>query len=122
MNEELQSRSERFTTLLTDSLVALIRKRGIKTTVIAEEIGIGQASMSRYISHKREMPMSVFFAVCEFIDANPRKIMDDVFSQIDDTDADAMVRSLDAGDMETFGLAANYDENSEQEAQGGDGR
>ena len=84
MDETLKSQSDHFSMLLTQKLIDAIKEKGFKTTVVAKEIGIGQASMSRYINGVREMPMSTFMAICSYADINPQRLFNAAYTQSSD--------------------------------------
>ncbi|MDN6683183.1 MAG: helix-turn-helix transcriptional regulator [Bifidobacterium crudilactis] len=81
MDETLKAQSDQFSMLLTQKLIDAIKEKGFKTTVVAKEIGIGQASMSRYINGVREMPMSTFMAICTYADINPQRLFNAAYTQ-----------------------------------------
>ena len=114
MDEQLKAQSERYTATLTDNLIELVREKGFKTTVIADEIGIGQATMSRYINHVREMPMSVVTAICSYAGLDPARLIQATYDQLERGAAQAMLEQAKKG---TFDLAAleNSDKNTRSE-------
>lgn len=81
MDETLKAQSDHFSMLLTQKLIDAIKEKGFKTTVVAKEVGIGQASMSRYINGAREMPMSTFMAICTYADINPQRLFNAAYTQ-----------------------------------------
>lgn len=81
MDETLKAQSDQFSMLLTQKLIDAVKEKGFKTTVVAKEIGIGQASMSRYINGVREMPMSTFMAICSYADINPQLLFNAAYTQ-----------------------------------------
>lgn len=126
MNELLKQQSERFAHLLTERLIEKVKEKGFKTTYIAEEIGIGQASMSRYINGVREMPMSVFLAICEFASLDADDLISQVSTEITsgtttntttDNEEKLAQRILAKHKQDKFSTAAFEDTNKEVESE-----
>jgi transcriptional regulator with XRE-family HTH domain len=127
MDETLKAQSDQFSMLLTQKLIDAVKEKGFKTTVVAKEIGIGQASMSRYINGVREMPMSTFMAICSYADINPQRLFNAAYTQSsveqiaidpsmlsEDEKADLAMRDLGQSD---FGIAALRDGNKKKESE-----
>lgn len=127
MDETLKAQSDHFSMLLTQKLIDAIKEKGFKTTVVAKEIGIGQASMSRYINGVREMPMSTFMAICTYADINPQRLFNAAYTQTnaetvaiepsmlpEDELADIAMNDLTHG---ALGLAASRDKNKKRESE-----
>lgn len=127
MDETLKAQSDQFSMLLTQKLIDAVKEKGFKTTVVAKEIGIGQASMSRYINGVREMPMSTFMAICSYADINPQRLFNAAYTQSgveqvaidpsmlsEDEKADLAMRDLGQSD---FGVAALRDGNKKKESE-----
>lgn len=118
MDEKLQNQSKLFAHLLTERLVDAIKDKGFKTTVVAKEVGIGQASMSRYINDVREMPTSVSMAICKYTGIDPQSIWNAAYVQASETPElsdeekkEIVLKKLRSG----MWLAANEDGNKESE-------
>ena len=58
----------------------------------------------------------------EEIDVFVDSLVNDVRQSVDESDADAMLKSFSEGDSESLGLAALEDDNQKAESEGGDGR
>jgi transcriptional regulator with XRE-family HTH domain len=127
MDETLKAQSDQFSMLLTQKLIDAVKEKGFKTTVVAKEIGIGQASMSRYINGVREMPMSTFMAICSYADINPQRLFNAAYTQSgveqvaidpsmlsEDEKADLAMRDLGQSD---FRIAALRDGNKKKESE-----
>jgi len=50
-------------------------ERGMEQKDLAEAIGIERATLSRYMTNRRPMPMQTFFAVAEALGLPPRELM-----------------------------------------------
>ncbi|MCI1673182.1 MAG: helix-turn-helix transcriptional regulator [Bifidobacterium tibiigranuli] len=116
MDELLKAQSNLFARLLAQLLVEAMKEKGFKTTVVASEIGIGQASMSRYISGSREMPISVYMAICTYTNIDPQKIWSAAYVQASDpaTLPEETRKKIALSGM--FGMAANDNPRKEAEA------
>jgi len=121
MDEILKAQSKMFSFFLTEHLIDAVKEKGYKTTVVAAEVGIGQASMSRYINGGREMPMSVFMAICNYTGVNAQAIWNAAYVQANDPASlpedlkrKAVNAKIDAGGLD---LAALHD--PDKEASGG---
>jgi len=49
---------------------------GMDQKALAEAVGIESATLSRYMTGKRSMPMPTFFAVAEALGVSPRVLME----------------------------------------------
>ncbi len=123
MDETLKAQSDQFSMLLTQKLIDAIKEKGFKTTVVAKEIGIGQASMSRYINGVREMPMSTFMAICTYADINPQRLFNAAYTQTNaepiEINPAAMTeeqkKQWTLDHMQDYGFAANENPDKERE-------
>jgi transcriptional regulator with XRE-family HTH domain len=123
MDETLKAQSDQFSMLLTQKLIDAIKEKGFKTTVVAKEIGIGQASMSRYINGAREMPMSTFMAICTYADINPQRLFNAAYTQTNaepiEINPAAMTeeqkKQWTLDHMQDYGFAANENHDKERE-------
>lgn len=48
---------------------------GMEQKGLAEKAGIERATMSRYLTHKRSIPMPTFFALAEALGVTPQSLM-----------------------------------------------
>lgn len=51
-------------------------ERGMDQKDLAEAVGIERATLNRYITGKRSMPMPTFFLVAETFGISPRELME----------------------------------------------
>lgn len=64
-------------TLLQDRM----RARGVSQTTLANQVGLSQPQLSRYLSGKRDWKLSLLVAVCDFLGTRAS----DVISVAEDT-------------------------------------
>lgn len=95
MESDIQQQSKRYSQLLVDLLIEAVKERGFKTTVLAKSIGIGQATMSRYISGTREMPLSTIMAICLYTEIDPNPIFRAAYRLVTDHGVEDSVQLID---------------------------
>lgn len=52
----------------------LCAKKGISHRELAERIGIGKVTLSRYLNGERKVQLSPFMSMCEVLDINPESL------------------------------------------------
>lgn len=57
-------------------------ERGLDQKDLAEKVGIERATMNRYMTGKRSMPMPTYFKVAEVLGLSPRELMQRAESRI----------------------------------------
>lgn len=151
MNNEINLRSRRFSELLGLELKGLFSSKGTTQTKVADGLGHSRTAFSKWLKGERNMPVSVFFNICEMLNADPGKILDRAYLRLieekgsllesgtareilrqaspvgegskDESDADAILKSfIKDKDSGKFETAALHDVNQKQESEGGDGR
>jgi transcriptional regulator with XRE-family HTH domain len=50
-------------------------ERSMDQKDLADAVGIERATLSRYMTGRRPMPMAVFFDIAEVLDVRPRELM-----------------------------------------------
>jgi len=52
----------------------LCAKKGISHRELAERIGVGEVTLSRYLNGERKVQLSPFMGMCEVLDINPESL------------------------------------------------
>lgn len=52
----------------------LCAKKGISHRELAERIGVGEVTLSRYLNGERKVQLSPFMSMCEVLDINPESL------------------------------------------------
>lgn len=52
----------------------LCAKKGISHRELAERIGIGEVTLSRYLNGERKVQLSPFMSMCKVLDINPESL------------------------------------------------
>lgn len=52
----------------------LCTKKGISHRELAERIGVGEVTLSRYLNGERKVQLSPFMSMCEVLDINPESL------------------------------------------------
>lgn len=52
----------------------LCAKKGISHRELAEHIGVGEVTLSRYLNGERKVQLSPFMSMCKVLDINPESL------------------------------------------------
>ena len=52
----------------------LCAKKGISHRELAERIGVGEVTLSRYLNGERKVQLSPFMSMCKVLDINPESL------------------------------------------------
>lgn len=66
---------ERLEVALAHQIKVELVERNMDQKDLAEKVGIERATMNRYMTGKRSMPMPTFFKVAEVLGLSPRELM-----------------------------------------------
>lgn len=66
---------ERLEAALSTQIKVELVERGMDQKVLAEAVGIERATLNRYMTGKRSMPMPTFFKVAEALGLTPQVLM-----------------------------------------------
>jgi transcriptional regulator with XRE-family HTH domain len=67
---------ERLETALSTQIKVELAERGMDQKDLADAVGVERATLSRYMTGKRSMPMPTFFKVAEALGVSPRVLME----------------------------------------------
>jgi transcriptional regulator with XRE-family HTH domain len=67
---------ERLETALSTQIKVELVERNMDQKALAAAVGIESATLSRYMTGKRSMPMPTFFAVADALGVSPRTLME----------------------------------------------
>ena len=73
---------ERLETALSTQIKVELVERNMDQKALAAAVGIESATLSRYMTGKRSMPMPTFFAVADALGLTPRVLMERAESRI----------------------------------------
>lgn len=71
----METYGTRLEAALSKQIKVELVERGMEQKDLAEAIGIERATLSRYMTNRRPMPMQTFFAVAEAFGLSPRELM-----------------------------------------------
>ena len=71
----METYGERLEAALATQIKVELVERGMDQKDLAEKVGIERATMNRYMTGKRSMPMPTFFRVAEVLGLSPRELM-----------------------------------------------
>ncbi|WP_435298494.1 helix-turn-helix domain-containing protein [Timonella sp. A28] len=77
-----RQRAEEFTRFVGLELKGAITARGYKATQVATEINRSPAAFNRWLNGKVEIPMTVLCEACEFIDVDPKAIVEIAYDRV----------------------------------------
>jgi transcriptional regulator with XRE-family HTH domain len=83
MSNELDEKSELFGQYVCAELKGAIVTRGFSQAEVAKAIGKQKANLSRWLNAKPVIPIDVAQAVCEFIGASLKEIVDRATKRVD---------------------------------------
>jgi plasmid maintenance system antidote protein VapI len=77
---------ERLEAALATQIKVELVERDWDQKILAEAVGIERATMNRYMTGKRSMPMPTFFKVAEVLGLSPRVLMERAEARIQAAD------------------------------------
>lgn len=78
----METYGTRLEAALSKQIKVELVERGMEQKDLAEAIGIEKATLSRYMTNRRPMPMQTFFSVAEALGLSPRELMSRAESRI----------------------------------------
>jgi len=79
-----ESRGERFAALVGAELRGAIASRGYSAAAVARSIGNDPATLSRWLTGKREVPVSVAMAIADYVGVSLAEVMDRAYARLDE--------------------------------------
>lgn len=83
----METYGERLEAALSKQIKVELVERGMDQKDLAEAIGIEKATLSRYMTNRRPIPMQTFFAVAEALGLAPQELMQRAESRVSRTGA-----------------------------------
>lgn len=78
----METYGERLEAALSKQIKVELVERGMDQKDLAEAIGIERATLSRYMTNRRPIPMQTFFAVAEAFGLAPQELMQRAESRV----------------------------------------
>lgn len=79
----METNATRLEAAISKQVKVELVERGMEQKDLAEAIGIERATLSRYMTNRRPMPMATFFAIAEVFGLTPRVLMERAEARID---------------------------------------
>lgn len=83
----METNATRLEAAISKQIKVELVERSLEQKDLADAVGIERATLSRYMTNTRPMPMAIFFKIAEVFGLSPRVLMERAEARIDRQEA-----------------------------------